>query len=43
MQKFEKVKGIETYLDARIILSWIGAEPLLKLNGVPTSNSFGRD
>ena len=40
---FEKIRAVETYLNTRPTLSGIGIEPLLELNGVPTSTSFGRD
>ena len=43
MQNFEKIRAVETYLNTRPTLSGIGIEPLLELNGVPTSTSFGRD
>ena len=43
MQEFEKIRAVETYLNTRPTLSGIGVEPLLELNGVPTSTSFGRD
>ena len=43
MQEFEKVGGIKEYLNSRPQLTGIGVEPLLELNGVPTSTMFGRD
>ena len=43
MQEFEKIDGIKEYLNSRPQLTGIGVEPLLELNGVPTSTMFGRD
>ena len=43
MKEFEKVNGIKEYLNSRPQLTGIGVEPLLELNGVPTSTMFGRD
>ena len=43
MQEFEKIDGIKEYLISRPQLTGIGVEPLLELNGVPTSTMFGRD
>ena len=43
MQEFEKIDGINEYLNSRPQLTGIGVEPLLELNGVPTSTMFGRD
>ena len=42
MKEFEKADGIKEYLNSRPQLTGIGVEPLLELNGVPTSTMFGR-
>ena len=43
MKEFEKISGIKEYLTSRPQLTGIGVEPLLELNGVPTSTMFGRN